>query len=146
MFDVGPMEFAVIIVVALLVVGPERIPEIARTLGRFIGQLRQLGGDIGDPIQQVREALHEGIQEGEAIAHQIQSDVEGVHEDLQSAADLANDPAVAGQPASRPPVTAQPAAAQQPRYSPPRRRASQHRHRTRLLLHYATPRKKLPRR
>ena len=77
MFDVGPMEFAVIIVVALLVVGPERIPEIARTLGRFIGQLRQLGGDIGDPIQQVREALHEGIQEGEAIAHQIQADVEG---------------------------------------------------------------------
>ncbi len=110
MFDVGPMEFAVIIVVALLVVGPERIPEIARTLGRFIGQLRQLGGDIGDPIQQVREALHEGIQEGEAIAHQIQADVEGVHEDLQSAADLANDPAVAAQPAATQPATVQPTA------------------------------------
>ncbi len=110
MFDVGPMEFAVIIVVALLVVGPERIPEIARTLGRFIGQLRQLGGDIGDPIQQVREALHEGIQEGEAIAHQIQADVEGVHEDLQSAADLANDPAVAEQPAAAQPATVQPSA------------------------------------
>lgn len=110
-FDVGPMEFAVIIVVALLVVGPERIPEIARTLGRFIGQLRQLGGDIGDPIQQVREALHEGIQEGEAIAHQIQADVEGVHEDLQSAADLANDPAVAEQPAAAQPATVQLAAA-----------------------------------
>ena len=110
MFDVGPMEFAVIIVVALLVVGPERIPEIARTFGRFIGQLRQLGGDIGDPIQQVREALHEGIQEGEAIAHQIQADVEGVHEDLQSAADLANDPAVAEQPAAAQPATVQPSA------------------------------------
>ncbi len=110
MFDVGPMEFAVIIVVALLVVGPERIPEIARTLGRFIGQLRQLGGDIGDPIQQVREALHEGIQEGEAIAHQIQADVEGVHEDIQSAADLANEPAVAGQPTAAQPATVQPAA------------------------------------
>ncbi len=106
MFDVGGMEFVVIIIVALLVIGPERIPEVARTLGRFIGQLRQLGGDIGDPIHQVREALHEGIQEGEAIAHQIQADVEGVHEDIQSAADLANDPAVAEQPAA-----AQPAAA-----------------------------------
>ena len=111
MFDIGGMEFVVIIVVALLVVGPERIPEIARTLGRFIGQLRQLGGDIGDPIQQVREALHEGIQEGEAIAHQIQADVEGVHEDIQSAADLANDPAVAEQPAAAQPATVQPAAA-----------------------------------
>ena len=111
MFDVGPMEFAVIIVVALLVIGPERIPEVARTLGRFIGQLRQIGGDIGDPIQQVREALHEGIQEGEALAHQIQADVEAVHGDLQSAADLANDPAVAGQPAAAEPATVQPAAA-----------------------------------
>ena len=111
MFDVGGMEFVVIIIVALLVIGPERIPEVARTLGRFIGQLRQLGGDIGDPIQQVREALHEGIQEGEAIAHQIQADVEGVHEDIQSAAELANDPAVAEQPAATPPATVQPAAA-----------------------------------
>ena len=111
MFDVGGMEFVVIIIVALLVIGPERIPEVARTLGRFIGQLRQLGGDIGDPIQQVREALHEGIQEGEAIAHQIQADVEGVHEDIQSAAELANDPAAAEQPAATQPATVQPAAA-----------------------------------
>ena len=59
----------------------------------------------------MREALHEGIQEGEAIAHQIQADVEGVHEDIQSAADLANDPAVAGQPTAAQPAAVQPTAA-----------------------------------
>ena len=111
MFDVGGMEFVVIIVVALLVIGPERIPEVARMLGRFIGQLRQLGGDIGDPIQQVREALHEGIQEGEALAHQIQADVEAAQEDIRSAAAVESDPAAAGQTAAVQPATVQPAAA-----------------------------------
>ena len=106
MFDVGGMEFVVIIVVALLVIGPERIPEVARMLGRFIGQLRQLGGDIGDPIQQVREALHEGIQEGEALAHQIQADVEAAQEDIRSAAAVESDPAAAGQTAAVQPAAA----------------------------------------
>ncbi len=114
MFDIGPMEFVVILVVALFVIGPERIPEVARTLGRFIGQLRQLGGDIGDPIQQVREALHEGIQEGEALAHQIQADVEAAQEDIRTAASLEDDPAAAAQPAMVQPAAATGVAAPAP--------------------------------
>ena len=40
MFNVGIGEIAVIVVVCLVVFGPERVPQIARQIGRFLGQLR----------------------------------------------------------------------------------------------------------
>jgi sec-independent protein translocase protein TatB len=41
MFDVGFWELAVIMVVALLVVGPERLPKLARTVGLWVGKGRR---------------------------------------------------------------------------------------------------------
>lgn len=41
MFDVGFWELAVIMVVALLVVGPERLPRLARTVGLWVGRGRR---------------------------------------------------------------------------------------------------------
>lgn len=40
MFNVGIGEIAVIVLVCLVVFGPERLPQIARQIGRFLGQLR----------------------------------------------------------------------------------------------------------
>ena len=40
MFDVGFSELALIAVVALIIAGPERLPGIMRTLGRFAGRAR----------------------------------------------------------------------------------------------------------
>ena len=37
---VGPLEIAVILVIALLVLGPQRLPETARALGRGMRELR----------------------------------------------------------------------------------------------------------
>lgn len=41
MFDVGFSELVVIGLVALLVLGPKRLPEVARTAGRWMGQFRR---------------------------------------------------------------------------------------------------------
>jgi sec-independent protein translocase protein TatB len=41
-FGVGPLELLVILVIALIVVGPERLPEIARTLGKTYRQLHDM--------------------------------------------------------------------------------------------------------
>jgi sec-independent protein translocase protein TatB len=46
MFDIGFLELVVIGVVALLVVGPERLPKLARTAGLWIGRGRRMLGSV----------------------------------------------------------------------------------------------------
>lgn len=41
MFDIGFQELIIIFVVALLVFGPEKLPEISRTLGRWVIEIRR---------------------------------------------------------------------------------------------------------
>lgn len=52
MFNVGIGEIAVIILVCLIVFGPERLPQIARQLGRFLGQLRLTTQSALDQLKQ----------------------------------------------------------------------------------------------
>ena len=40
MFDIGFWELAIIGVVALIVIGPERLPKVARTVGLWVGRMR----------------------------------------------------------------------------------------------------------
>lgn len=54
MFDIGFWELAVIGVVALLVVGPERMPGLIRTAGQWAGQVQRLARDLRREIE--REA------------------------------------------------------------------------------------------
>ena len=43
MGTLGPAEILVILLVALIVLGPERLPEAARKVGQFIGEVRKIG-------------------------------------------------------------------------------------------------------
>lgn len=52
LFNVGLGELILIAIIALLVFGPERLPELARTAGRLLGQLRR-------GAEEVQRALHE---------------------------------------------------------------------------------------
>jgi sec-independent protein translocase protein TatB len=45
-FDVGFSELMVIAVVALIVIGPERLPRVARTLGHLFGRLQRYVNDV----------------------------------------------------------------------------------------------------
>jgi sec-independent protein translocase protein TatB len=51
MFGVSFGELMVIGVLALLVVGPERLPGLARSLGRWLGQLRQMADGVRHEFQ-----------------------------------------------------------------------------------------------
>lgn len=46
MFDVGFTELVMIGLVALLVVGPERLPELVRTTGRWLGRAQRMAREL----------------------------------------------------------------------------------------------------
>jgi len=51
MFDIGFLELAIIAVVGLIVIGPERLPEVARTVGTWVGKFRRFVGSVKSDIE-----------------------------------------------------------------------------------------------
>lgn len=51
MFNIGPLELMVILVVALLVVGPQRLPEVARSVGRGLREFRKAQDEVQRTLQ-----------------------------------------------------------------------------------------------
>jgi len=51
MFNIGPLELIVILVIALLVVGPRRLPEVGRSIGRGIREFRKAQEEVQKTIQ-----------------------------------------------------------------------------------------------
>jgi sec-independent protein translocase protein TatB len=104
MFDMGFFELALIGVVALLVVGPERLPGLARTAGAWIRRMRQFVGSVQRDIEQeiqaeeikktleaaksmpsnpLQASLEYARQEGEALNAALQDTGKVVAEELQ---------------------------------------------------------------
>jgi Tat protein translocase TatB subunit len=64
MLNVGPLELLVVLAVALIVVGPERLPELARSVGRALRQFREVQDEVRDMVSagmddEMREAADE---------------------------------------------------------------------------------------
>jgi len=70
--NVGPLELAIVLIIALVVFGPKRLPELGRSLGRGIREFRgSVSGDSHDEPES-REAIEPppaaGDAEGEPVA------------------------------------------------------------------------------
>ena len=86
MFGIGLPELVVILAVALIVLGPQRLPEVARMLGRAYGQLRRASEEFQNTIRQDLVALErqEDVNRNKAIAQEIRERCADV-EDVQTA-------------------------------------------------------------
>lgn len=51
MFNIGPQELILVLAVALIVVGPKRLPEMARLLGRGLNELRKVQDEVRDMVK-----------------------------------------------------------------------------------------------
>jgi sec-independent protein translocase protein TatB len=74
MFDFGFSELLVIGVVALIVIGPERLPKVARTAGHLLGRLQRYVSDVKSDIQ--REMQLEELKKLQQQVQQQASDLE----------------------------------------------------------------------
>lgn len=83
MFDVGFSELMVIAVVALIVIGPERLPRVARTAGHLLGRLQRYVSDVKADIN--REMQIEDLKKlQQQVADQAKSMESSVSEQLRS--------------------------------------------------------------
>jgi sec-independent protein translocase protein TatA len=53
----SPMDMAVVMIVALIVFGPKKLPEVGRQLGQAIRELKKLTGDLTESIQNETESI-----------------------------------------------------------------------------------------
>jgi sec-independent protein translocase protein TatB len=88
MFDFSIGELGVIGVVALVVLGPERMPKVARTIGEWIGKAQRYVNEVKNDINREMELaeLKKLQEEARSAAQSIQSSVQGLQADLSRAA------------------------------------------------------------
>jgi sec-independent protein translocase protein TatB len=78
MFDFGFSELLMIAVVALVVIGPERLPGVARSVGRFAGRLQRYVNDIKRDFN--REVEFEEIKR---LQHEMETTVQSMQESMR---------------------------------------------------------------
>src|ERR1700693_1727950 len=84
MFDVGFSEIVVIGVVALVVLGPERLPKVARTAGLLFGRLQRYVANVKADIQREMDAAELGRLKDEmqdaarSIEHSVKQQMQSV--------------------------------------------------------------------
>jgi len=60
-------ELAVILVVALIVLGPKRLPEVARALGKGLAEFRRVTGEVNKELESARSMIEQEARDHEAL-------------------------------------------------------------------------------
>jgi len=99
MFGIGMPELMVIMVVALVVLGPKRLPEIARALGKGLAEFRRATSDINEELQKAQRAIEAEARTAEAerreAARKAAEQVAASQAQTAATAPAANAPAAA---------------------------------------------------
>jgi sec-independent protein translocase protein TatB len=91
MFDVGFSELIVIALVALIVIGPERLPRVARTLGALLGRAQRYVNDVKadiqrevdlDELKSIRSTFEDAAKSVEQSVNQVGQELQATGESL----------------------------------------------------------------
>jgi len=94
MLDIGFSEFLFVIIIAIIVLGPEKLPEALKTTGKFIGKIKRMWRDATADIrrelelEEMREEMKKYKEELEKLQKKVDSDVSEINKGLTSLNDL----------------------------------------------------------
>ena len=100
MFDIGFSELLVIAVVALIVIGPERLPKVARTLGHLFGRMQRYVNDVKadisrelelDELRKMQSSMEDAARSFQSSVSKEVSETESEFNKLAQAAQPAPD-------------------------------------------------------
>jgi sec-independent protein translocase protein TatB len=93
MFDIGIWELALIGLLALIILGPQRLPEVARTAGKWVGRMRQFVASVKsdfdnelrtEELSELRK-LHSELNETRELIQRSSSDAfDGLQQSLDA--------------------------------------------------------------
>ncbi len=84
LFGISGGEIFIIVLLILIFFGPKRIPEIARTLGKGINEIKKVQRDINTEINRYSDELENPVK-------QVKEDIEGFSKGLNKAAEIHSD-------------------------------------------------------
>ena len=86
MFGIGLPELLIILVVALFVVGPKKLPGVARSLGQGVSELRKAAGEVMSGVTE-----HEEFQEIKKMKDDLQETVKAVRDPMAAITESVKD-------------------------------------------------------
>ncbi|MEW6611340.1 MAG: Sec-independent protein translocase protein TatB [Pseudomonadota bacterium] len=108
MFNIGFSEMLVIGIIALIVVGPDKLPELARTVGRWVGAARRMVADVKAEVDE-QLLLDEIARRNREI---MEMDALGINKKpAENQASVPSGTAAGGEPAPGGPAAGNPGAA-----------------------------------
>ena len=131
MFDIAFSEITLIAVVALIVIGPERLPKVAKTLGHMFGrlqryvnevkadisremeldELRKLKSEVQSAAQDLQQSVSQAAQEVESGVRSVEAQLSAAEAEAKAVAAGESTAAMAATPAAAETPTPVPAAA-----------------------------------
>ena len=103
MFGIGVPELLVILVVALIVLGPKRLPEVAKALGKGLAEFRKATSDLTDELRGAQTMIEREARDAERPARQRSAAKAAGQPAAQAAGSAPHAPLASGG-ASRPPA------------------------------------------